>query len=53
VYGERLGLGAVQLERNLLEVEYDVGRVLDDAAYGRELVLDALNLDGRDGRALD
>src|SRR5215213_805196 len=48
-----LGLGAVELEGHLLEVEYNVGRVLDDAAYGRELVLDALDLDGGDGRALN
>jgi hypothetical protein len=53
VDGQRLGLGAVELERNLLEVEDDVGRVLDHAADRRELVLDALYLDGGDGRALN
>src|SRR3712207_8319329 len=48
-----LGLGAVELEGHLLQVKYDVGRVLDDAAYGRELVLDALDLDRRNRRALN
>ena len=47
------GLGAVELEGNLLQVEDDVGRVLDHAADRGELVLDALDLDGGDGRALD
>jgi hypothetical protein len=43
----------VQLERQLLEVEDDVGGVLDDALDRRELVQHAVDLDGGDGRALD
>src|ERR1017187_8938899 len=31
----------------------DVGHVLDDPRQGRELVENALDLDGRDGRAFD
>ena len=43
----------MQLERDLLEVEDDVGRVLDHALDRRELVEHALDLDRRDRRALD
>ena len=48
-----LGTIAVQLERNLLEVEDDVSGVFNHALYGLELVQHALNLDRGDGSALD
>ena len=44
---------ACSLQRDLLQVEDDVGRVLDHAGDGRELVQHALDPDGGDGRALD
>ena len=50
---EGLGTGAVELERDLLEVEDDVGHVLDHALERRELVEHALDADGGDGRSLD
>ena len=43
----------VQLQRNLLQVEDDVGRVLDHARNRRELVQHAVDLDGGDRRAFD
>ena len=48
-----LGRLAVQAADELLEVQDDVGDVLADARQRRELVRDALDLDGRDGRALE
>ncbi len=48
-----LGAVAVELERNLLQVEDDVGRILDDAGDRLELVQHTLDLDGRDSSALD
>src|SRR5580658_4216926 len=50
---EGLGAVAVELERNLLQVEDDVGRILDDAGDRLELVQHTLDLDGGDCRALD
>src|SRR5258706_7183138 len=50
---ERLGVVAVQLQGNLLQVEDDVGRVLDHAGNRRELVQHAVDLDGGDGRAFN
>ena len=50
---QRLGVVDVQLQRNLLEVEDDVGRVLDHAGDRRELVQHAVDLDGGDRRAFD
>ena len=50
---QRLGVVDVAGERNLLQVEDDVGRVLDDALNGRELVQHAVDLDGGDRRAFD
>src|SRR5258706_9098555 len=50
---ERLGVVAVQLQGNLLEVEDDVGRVLDHAGDRRELVQHAVDLDRGDRRALN
>ena len=50
---EGLGAFAVELEGNLLEVEDDVGRVLNDAGDGLELVQHALDADGGYGSALD
>ena len=44
---------AVQPADQVLEVEDDVGHVLADARQRRELVRDALDLDGRDGGALE
>ena len=43
----------VHLERDLLQVEDDVGRVLDHARDRRELVQHAVDLDRGDRRALD
>ena len=48
-----VGLRRCRLEDDFLQVEDDVGHVLDDVADGRELVERALELDGRDGRALE
>ena len=50
---ERLGRVDVHLQRNLLQVEDDVGRILDHAGDRRELVQHAVDLDRRDRRALD
>ncbi len=49
------GLGAIaaELERDLLQVQDDVGRILHHAGDGLELVQHALDLDGRDGGAFD
>ena len=46
------GFGVGRLEQDFLEVQDDVGHVLDDVGDGRELVQRALDLDRRDGRAL-
>jgi hypothetical protein len=50
---DRLRLIRVNLERDLLEVQDDVRRVLDHALNRRELVEHAFDLDRRHGRALD
>jgi hypothetical protein len=44
---------AHDLERNLLQVEDDVGGVLDHARNGAELMLHAFDANCRDGRAFD
>ena len=46
-----LGLLAGVLDHQALDVEDDVGHVLDDAGDGADLVLHALDLDARDGAA--
>jgi hypothetical protein len=51
--GQGLDLIGVQLQRNLLEVEDDVGRVLDHARDRRELVQHAVDLDRGDCRAFN
>src|SRR5690348_6002806 len=48
-----LGQDGIQLDGDLLEVEDDVGGILDHAGNRGELVEDALDLDGGDGRTLD
>jgi hypothetical protein len=50
---QRLGGVGVKLQRDLLQVENDVGRILDHAGDRRELVHDAVDSDGGDGRALN
>ena len=50
---ERLDLIGVQLERDLLEVEDDVGRILDHARDRRELVEHAVDLHRGDRRAFN
>ena len=50
---QRLGVIDVQLQRNLLQVEDDVGRVLDHAGDRRELVQHAVDLDRGDRRAFN
>ncbi len=50
---QRLRVIAVQLQRNLLEVEDDVGRVFDHARNRRELVEHAVDLDRGDRRAFN
>ena len=50
---QRLRLIRVHLERNLLQVQDDVGRVLDHALNRRELVEHAFDLDGGHRGALD
>ena len=50
---QRLGRVGVHLERDLLQVEDDVGRVLDHARDRRELVQHAVDLDRRDRRPFD
>src|SRR5204863_829387 len=46
---ERLRTGSVKLERNLLEVEDDVGHVLDHALQRGKLVQHAFDAHGGDG----
>ena len=53
VENERLRLVGVELERNALEVEDQIGRILDDARQRGELVQYTVDLDGGDRRALD
>jgi hypothetical protein len=48
---EHLRLVAVQLDRQTLEVEQQVGRIFDHARNRRELVQHAVDLDVRDRRA--
>ena len=50
---QRLGAFARELERNLLEVQDDVGRVFDHAGDGLELVQHALDADRGDRGAFD
>ena len=50
---ERLGGVDVHLQRNLLQVQDDVGRVLDHARDRRELVQHAVDLDRGHRRSLD
>ena len=50
---KRLGTVAVELERNLLQVEDDVGRIFDHAGDRLELVQHALDADGGNSGALD
>ena len=50
---EGLAGGVVDLDEQVLEVQDQLGAVFFDAANGRELVQDAVNLDGGDGRAGD
>ena len=50
---QRLGVIDVQLQRDLLQVEDDVGRVLDHAGNRRELVQHAVDLHRGDRRALN
>ena len=50
---EGLRAFAVHLERNLLQVEDDVGGVFDHAGDRTEFVQHAFDADGGDGRALD
>jgi hypothetical protein len=50
---QRLGVVDVQLQRNLLQVEDDVGGILDHAGDRRELVEHAVDLHRRDRRALN
>ncbi len=50
---QRLGVVDVARQRQLLEVEDDVGRVLDHALDRRELVQHAVDLHGGDRRAFD
>ena len=50
---QRLGVIDVQLQRNLLQVEDDVGRILDDAGNRRELVQHAVDLHRGDRRAFN
>ena len=50
---EGLGAFAVELERDLLEVQDDVGRVFNDAGDGLELVQHAFDADGGYGCAFD
>jgi hypothetical protein len=52
VDADELGLGAVGLDHDLLEVQHDVGDVFDDVRHRGELVERAVDLHGRDGRAL-
>ena len=47
--GQEGRLVAVDLERDLLEIEDDVGDVFDDTRHRRELMVGALDLDRRDG----
>jgi hypothetical protein len=53
VQRQQLLVGRVHLDRDLLQVENDVGHVLHDARQRRELVEHSLDLDCGDRRALD
>ena len=53
VDADRVGLVVLDLEQRLLEVEDDVGHVLDDAGERRELVQRAFDRDVRDRGALE
>ncbi len=48
-----MGPSPFELERNLLEVQDDVGRVFDDAGDRLELVQHAFDADGGDSCAFD
>jgi len=48
-----IGIAFVGNDQNLLQIEDDVGDVLDHAVDGLELVVHAVDLDGGDGSALD
>ena len=50
---QRLRVVDVQLQRDLLQVEDDVGRILDDAGDRRELVEHTVDLHRGDGRAFN
>src|SRR5258707_11748181 len=50
---KRLRPKTMQLKRDSFEVEYDIGRVFDDARYRRELVQHALDLHSRYSCSLD
>ena len=52
VEADRVGLVVLDLEQRLLEVEDDVGDILDDAGERGELVQRAFDRDVRDRRAL-
>ena len=43
----------MQFQRNLFQVEYDVGGIFDDAGYGLKFVQHAFDFDGSNGRAFD
>ena len=55
IHAQAHGFDAVShdLERNLLQVEDDIGGVFHHARNRAEFVLDAFDADGGDGRALD
>ena len=50
---ESLRVAAVGLEKNLLEVQHQIGDILDDSVHGGKFVLRAIHFDGSDGRALE
>src|SRR6185437_3883324 len=52
-YTHGLDAFAHHLERHLLEVEYDIGRVFDHARNRAEFVIDAFDANRGDGRAFD
>src|SRR5262245_12118381 len=48
---QRLGVVHVELQWDLLQVEDDIGRILDHSGNWRKLVEDAVDLDSSNGRA--
>ena len=47
------GFAAVRLEQYLLQIQHDIGHILDDAVNGGEFVRRAVDFDRADGGAFE